>query len=117
MRSRLSKDITITQLTSSPLTQIKLRMGTLSLLGAVNDEETTSSLSKHTWELSRHRSSIGSLEGCDLYFSHPTVSRQHAYIEIDEQGYRLVDTQSKNGVFINQTRVLHAFLSDGDIDC
>lgn len=116
----MSKNITITQLLSSPLTQIKVYMGRLSLLSE-QSEDTSSSLDmkldaeQQTWEITSHRTSIGSLEGSDLFFPHPMVSRQHAYIEVDERGYRLVDTQSKNGVYINQTRIINAFLADGDV--
>ena len=68
-----------------------------------------------TWHLKQHRSYIGSLNTADIRINHPTISRQHAYIEVDERGYRLIDRNSKNGIFINKVRVVEAFLRDGDL--
>jgi pSer/pThr/pTyr-binding forkhead associated (FHA) protein len=43
------------------------------------------------------------------------VSRLHASIESCRNGFRIVDLDSSNGVFVNETRVSSALLHDGDM--
>ncbi|MFA5625462.1 MAG: sigma 54-interacting transcriptional regulator [Bradymonadales bacterium] len=56
---------------------------------------------------------IGSHPDCDLCIAHASVSRNHAKIEVDENGYRLVDLDSKNGTFIADLRINDVYLSSG----
>ena len=67
------------------------------------------------WFIEQRRARFGSLAGCEIKLSHPTVSRTHARLELDSLGYRLIDENSKNGVWINQVRIRDAYLSDGDM--
>ncbi len=54
---------------------------------------------------------IGSHPDCDFCLQDPSISRQHAKIELDEKGYRLVDLDSKNGVFIGDLRINDIYLN------
>jgi DNA-binding NtrC family response regulator len=53
---------------------------------------------------------IGTAPDCQFMLSYPTVSRNHARIEHDGQGYRISDAGSKNGVRIGDLKVLSAYL-------
>ncbi|AWV87966.1 sigma 54-interacting transcriptional regulator [Bradymonas sediminis] len=56
---------------------------------------------------------IGSSPENDLVLDDPAVSRFHAVIEVDERGYLLRDTGSKNGTFVGKLGVREIYLSDG----
>lgn len=56
---------------------------------------------------------IGSSPENDLVVDDPAVSRFHALIEVDERGYLLRDTGSKNGTFVGKLGVREVYLSDG----
>lgn len=57
---------------------------------------------------------IGRSLAADVRFDDPTVSRRHALIYCDEDGARILDDRSLNGVFLNGDRVELAELADGD---
>ena len=67
------------------------------------------------WSFEQRVINIGSLSNADLSIQDSTVSRRHARVEIDQGGYRIVDLDSKNGVWVNRVRVRDAYLNDGDI--
>ncbi|HEY5648622.1 MAG TPA: adenylate/guanylate cyclase domain-containing protein [Nitrospiria bacterium] len=50
----------------------------------------------------------------DLVLSHATVSRNHARIEKDHEGFFLVDLQSRNGTQVNGLPVAKSRIHDGD---
>ncbi|MGN1073271.1 MAG: sigma 54-interacting transcriptional regulator [Bradymonadia bacterium] len=54
---------------------------------------------------------IGSHPDCDFSLEDPSISRQHARIELDEAGYRLVDLGSKNGTYIGDLRITDVYLN------
>ena len=56
---------------------------------------------------------IGSSPECDLILEHPTVSRLHARVEFEADGYRITDLRSKNGVRVSGVKVRDAFLQSG----
>ncbi len=117
LRFILSHDLTLTKHHSSSVIDLEVPVAQLGVL-LPNDDRTQMDetwLTGETWLLNQHRCSLGSSASADIQISHPTISRQHAYIEVDERGYRLIDRQSKNGVFINQVQVIEAFLKDGDL--
>jgi hypothetical protein len=64
--------------------------------------------------LSGHRVVLGRSRDCDVVVSDPNVSRRHAELHRDEQGWSLVDLGSTNGVKLNGRRVDHAPLRAGD---
>lgn len=53
---------------------------------------------------------VGTAPDCHFRLSDPTVSRSHARIEFGPLGYRIVDEDSKNGVFVAGVRVRDAVL-------
>lgn len=57
---------------------------------------------------------IGSDETCGLRFSDPSVSPRHARLELRGDAWMIRDLQSSGGVFVNDTRVTEAPLSDLD---
>lgn len=65
----------------------------------------------HTFQ--KRQITIGTDRSCDLQLGDPTVSRIHAALEFGPSGFRLRDDNSKNGIFINETRVFDAIMSDG----
>lgn len=58
---------------------------------------------------------IGAGEGCHLLISGDSVSPLHANVFLDDEGSVLIsDTNSRDGVFVNGTRVMEQVLADGD---
>jgi len=56
---------------------------------------------------------IGSSPECDLVLDHPTVSRLHARLEFELDGYRVTDLRSKNGLRISGVRVRDGYVQSG----
>jgi len=59
--------------------------------------------------------SIGRTPKNEIELPFNEISRRHAEITLTEQGFRIVDLNSNNGVFINGTRVQEHLLADGDV--
>ena len=78
-------------------------------------DSTNSSGSLVRWDFDQRIIRIGSLNDADLRLTDATVSRQHARVEVEQSGYRVIDTESKNGVWVNQVRARDAYLNDGDL--
>ena len=57
---------------------------------------------------------IGRSLSAELRFEDPTVSRRHAVLLVEDDGVRVLDDRSLNGVFVNGERVEWSTLSDGD---
>jgi len=66
-----------------------------------------------TVECEERKTSIGSSPENDVVVGDPSVSRFHASIEVDDEGYLLTDRDSKNGTFLEGYRVREVFLDDG----
>lgn len=66
---------------------------------------------------------IGRGEDCGLRLDHPSVSRAHAELRVDGDGWRLSDLRSKNGTWVDGSAVTEAVLTCGcwlrlgDIHC
>lgn len=58
--------------------------------------------------------SIGRMSDCNLVLADPNVSRQHAEIRPDGDGYKVVDLDSTNGTKVNGIRIREHVLADGD---
>ena len=58
---------------------------------------------------------IGRNSDCDLQIESPKVSREHAVITRDPDGFRVRDLGSTNGTSLNGQRIEQAELNDGDI--
>ena len=57
---------------------------------------------------------IGRSLSADLRFEDPTVSRRHAVLVTEDEGVRVLDDRSLNGVFVNGERIVSQLLTDGD---
>ena len=58
---------------------------------------------------------IGRGPECEIMLPERVVSREHAYIERQDDGYHLFDNASKNGTFVNGEAVTEGYLlQDGD---
>ena len=67
------------------------------------------------FELGDKDLSIGRSPHCDIFLNDMTVSRQHALITPDGSNYRITDTDSFNGVWLDSTNVDSVVLKDGDM--
>jgi two-component system, NtrC family, response regulator HydG len=56
---------------------------------------------------------VGTGPLCELRLTDPTVSRRHASIELTDQGLLASDLGSTNGTFVNDARVVAAYLAPG----
>jgi two-component system cell cycle response regulator len=57
---------------------------------------------------------IGRDEACNIVVAHHSVSRNHARVEAEPDGYYAVDLQSTNGTYVNDTPISRARLNEGD---
>jgi pSer/pThr/pTyr-binding forkhead associated (FHA) protein len=64
--------------------------------------------------LSREWTRIGRSLAADVRFDDATVSRRHALIAVEENGVRVLDDRSLNGIQVNGRRVEWSPLTDGD---
>jgi pSer/pThr/pTyr-binding forkhead associated (FHA) protein len=64
--------------------------------------------------VSREWTRIGRSLAADLRFDDATVSRRHALIACEEDGVRVLDDRSLNGIEVNGRRVDWSPLTDGD---
>lgn len=58
---------------------------------------------------------IGRGANSDIQLRHASISRQHARLECGNEGVKIEDLGSKNGVFVNDLRVRCEPLNNGDI--
>ena len=58
--------------------------------------------------------SLGRLPECTITFDDTNVSRRHAEIRPDGNGFVITDLGSTNGTIVNGNRVTHRRLEDGD---
>ena len=57
---------------------------------------------------------IGRLSSCDIPLGDPQVSRRHAEVRRDPEGFTVFDLGSTNGTVVNGSPVRERRLSDGD---
>ncbi|MCC6997626.1 MAG: sigma 54-interacting transcriptional regulator [Deltaproteobacteria bacterium] len=68
-----------------------------------------------SFAISAERCSIGSASNNDVVIEDPTLSRYHCELRVDARGARVRDLGSRNGTFVDGTRVLEAFLKGGSL--
>lgn len=68
-----------------------------------------------TVELADKNLTIGRSLDCDINLNRYSVSRQHATMEIRQDGWYVIDTGSVNGVMVNGRRTQEARLATGDV--
>jgi hypothetical protein len=66
-------------------------------------------------QLTQEPAMIGRLPDCAVALSDPQVSRHHAEIRPDHDGWRVVDLGSMNGTLVNGVRITEHVLRDGDV--
>lgn len=64
--------------------------------------------------LSGARHVIGRASSCDIILSDSSVSSEHARINHDATGWRVINLLSTNGTFVNDKRVSNEALNHGD---
>jgi hypothetical protein len=67
-----------------------------------------------TFPLGADRIVIGRSPEADVFLDDVTVSRSHAFLHRDDNGYSIEDAGSLNGTYVNRRRVEKARLEDGD---
>ena len=77
------------------------------LIGSVEGQELR-------FPLFKDRLTIGRTDQNDIQLKASYVSRRHAVIVTDGDRTRVIDWGSKNGVFVNSSRITEHFLSNGD---
>jgi hypothetical protein len=65
------------------------------------------------FELPDHPVVLGRSKDCDITLADPNVSRRHAEIRYDGDGYTIVDLGSTNGIEVDGKRVKELALQDG----
>lgn len=78
------------------------------LVGNIDDRELR-------FPLFKDRLTIGRTRDNDIQIKAPYMSRKHAVVYSDGNATRIIDWDSKNGVFVNSMRVTEHFLEHGDI--
>ena len=64
-------------------------------------------------DLVKARASLGQQPSNDVVIDDPSISRFHCEILLDEGSARVRDLSSRNGTFVDGTRVVESFLRDG----
>ena len=67
------------------------------------------------YSLDGDKAVIGRSPKCEIFLNDMTVSRKHAVLERVADGWSIQDTDSFNGVWVNNTNIDHVMLSDRDI--
>ncbi len=57
---------------------------------------------------------LGRDRHCDVVLKHATVSRRHAEIRPEQDGFVLVDAGSQNGTYLGDNRITSTTLAGGD---
>jgi len=66
------------------------------------------------YELHSDRMTIGRAASCELRIEEPSISSEHARLVHSDDGWRVVNLLSTNGVFVNGRKVFSHVLGDGD---
>jgi len=65
--------------------------------------------------LARDERVVGADPAVDLAVTDPAVSRRHFAVRLTEHGVRVRDLESKNGLYVDRTRVLDGYCSIGSV--
>ncbi|MDT8408228.1 MAG: FHA domain-containing protein [Wenzhouxiangellaceae bacterium] len=66
------------------------------------------------YQLGADRMTIGRSGVCDICLEEPSLSSEHARLVRSEDGWRIINLLSTNGVFVNGEKVFSQRLSDND---
>ncbi|NKI36256.1 FHA domain-containing protein [Wenzhouxiangella sp. XN79A] len=73
------------------------------------------SLDGREFVLTSDRTTIGRSQVCDIQLDEPSLSSEHARLVRSEDGWRVINLLSTNGVFVNDEKVFSHRLNDGDV--
>jgi hypothetical protein len=76
---------------------------------------TSESLGGKEFVLVSDRTTIGRSQVCDIQIDEPSLSSEHARLVRSEDGWRVINLLSTNGVFVNDEKVFSHRLNDGDV--
>jgi len=79
------------------------------ILSLLNEE-----VSSTSWFLSNGIHKIGRLLEKEIILDDVTVSRHHAFINVDDEYISITDEQSTNGIFVNGDLLTESPLKSGD---
>lgn len=65
-------------------------------------------------DLGRESVTVGRGRPSDIILDDVTVSREHAEISRGERGFKILDSGSLNGTYVNRVRVDSVYLRNGD---
>lgn len=68
----------------------------------------------NVYRLAAPELTIGRSPQCDIFLNDMTVSRMHATLKREGAGYRIIDHDSFNGLWVNNLNVRDALLQNGD---
>ncbi|MGL5083592.1 MAG: adenylate/guanylate cyclase domain-containing protein [Microcoleaceae cyanobacterium] len=68
-----------------------------------------------TYELQLGSNTIGRSKSNNICLTDVSLSRQHATIDVTEQGVTLTDLNSSNHTFVNETKIVQCQLKTGDL--
>ena len=70
---------------------------------------------RHNYSVEKYcHITIGRADDCGILIKNDYVSRHHAELMWDEKGWRIIDTNSTNGVFVNDNKAQDSLLRYGD---
>ena len=78
------------------------------LIGNIDNQELR-------FPLFKKRLTIGRTQHNDIQLQAPHISRRHAVLMTEGDATRVIDWGSKNGVYVNSSRVTEHFLASGDV--
>ena len=78
------------------------------LIGKIDNQELR-------FPLFKKRLTIGRTQSNDIQLQAPFISRRHAVVMTEGDVTRVIDWGSKNGVYVNSSRVTEHFLASGDV--
>jgi predicted RNase H-like nuclease (RuvC/YqgF family) len=78
------------------------------LIGNIDNQELR-------FPLFKKRLTIGRTQQNDIQLQAPHISRRHAVLMTEGDATRVIDWGSKNGVYVNSSRVTEHFLASGDV--
>lgn len=94
------------------------------LEGAAPEDETANrarligmgeSIAGRSFPLRSDRVTIGRSHTCDIHIDEPSLSSEHARLDRSDDGWRIVNLLSTNGVFVNGQKVFSQSLEDHDV--
>ncbi|MDX1626985.1 MAG: FHA domain-containing protein [Wenzhouxiangellaceae bacterium] len=75
----------------------------------------SSSVEGETFRLRADRLTIGRSSVCDIHIDEPSLSSEHARLVRSDDGWRIINLLSTNGVFVNDKKVFSHRLEPGDV--